>query len=356
MTHLLSSDGTILQYDKRTLEKVAASHLPETKEKTESTLNLPTDIPDDVNVFYPEMGFFINQKTNEPVTILAEHQLQTWYDRWISKYRLYLKSQKIGISTMILLEDIHIALTRGKGKEILIVSQSKDKAKDHLQDIQKMLRNSAKYKDYLLDTPKDDEQYLRDERTKVDTIYLRNPDDPKNTTKIIALGITSAGSLVSFKKVCHIHLSDITMADMVEERFQEAFGALFSRLANTDGTIVIEAPPRGTSGPVFDIVDEMDELKTDGFTIEIEEGKQVITPSGFLVRRFTYMVGVACGMITEEFIEKERRRLGVLFAMYYMADFYTSDKAFFDKDYIKQTSQEATDIYGAFDRIYDEPN
>jgi len=316
---------------------------------SENTLYLPTDIPDDVNVFYAEVGYFMNQKTNEPVTYLAEHQLQTWYDRWISKYRMYLKSQKIGISTMILLEDFHIALTRGKGKEILIISQSKDKAKDHLQDLQKMIRNSPKYHDYLLDAPKDDEQYLRDERTKVDTIYLRNPDDPKNTTKIIALGITSVGSLVSFKKVCHIHMSDITMADMVEERFQEAFGAAFSRLANTDGTMVIEAPPRGTSGPVFDIVDEMDELKKDGFTVEIEEGKEVITPSGFLVRRFTYQVGIACGMITERFIESERRRLGVLFAMYYMADFYTSDKAFFDKQFVKQTSDMATSIYGAFD-------
>lgn len=346
---LLNNDGTVLEYDNKTLQKVAQNNLPETKEQTESTLYLPTDIPDDIDVFYPEMGFFINQKTNEPVTTLAPHQLQTWYDRWISKYRLYLKSQKIGISTMILLEDIHVALTRGRGKEILIVSQSKDKAKDHLQDIQKMLRNSPKYHDYLLDAPKRGEQFLRDERTKVDTIYLRNPDNPKNTTKIIALGITSVGSLVSFKKVCHIHLSDITLADMVEERFQEAFGALFSRLANTDGTMVIEAPPRGTSGPVFDIVDEMDELKKDGFTVEIEENEKVITPSGFLVRRLTYMVGVACGMITEAFIEKERRRLGVLFAMYYMADFYTSDKAFFDKEYVKQTSIEATNIYGAFD-------
>jgi hypothetical protein len=286
----------------------------------------------------------MNQKTNEYVTILAEHQIQTWADRWVSKYRLYLKSQKIGLSTMILLEDLHIALTRGRGKEILIISQSKEKAKDHIQDLKKMIQESI-YADFLIDRPTTEEDLLKDERSKIDTIYLRNPGEPTHPTKIIALGITSAGSLISFKKVCHIHMSDITLADMTEERFVEAFGGAFSRLANTDGTMVIECPPRGPSGPVFNIVDEEKSLKKDGITIELDEGEKVLTPSGFLVRMFTYQVGINCGMITPEFIEKERRRLGVLFGMYYMADFYSTDQTWFDKSHIQQTSQKDTEMF-----------
>ena len=305
------------------------------------------DIPNDLNEFYENVGYFTNQKTNEYVTILADHQIQTWADRWLSSYRLYVKSQKIGLSTMILLEDFHIALTRGRGKQILIISQSKDKAKDHIQDLKKMILNSI-YSDFLIDKPATQEQLLRDERSKIDTIYLRNPDNPTQTTQIIALGITSVGSLISFKRVCHVHMSDVTLADMIEERFNEAFGGAFSRLANTDGTMVIESPMRGPSGPVFNILDEDDSLKKDGIVIEIEEGEKILTPSGFMVRRYTYQVGIDSGMITPEFIEKEKRRLGVLFGMYYLAEVYTSDKTWFSKESINQTSAEATEMYDSF--------
>ncbi len=311
------------------------------------TLQSIKDIPDDLDEFYGNVGYFVNQKTNEYVEKLAPHQIQTWADRWISKYRLYLKSQKIGLSTMILLEDIHIALTVGRGKEILIISQSKEKAKDHIQDLKKMIGNSI-YADFLIDRPITEEELLRDERSKIDTIYLRNPENPSTPTKIIALGITSAGSLISFKRVCHIHMSDVTLADMTEERFIEAFGGAFSRLANTDGSLVIECPPRGPSGPVFNIVDEDDSLKADGITISLEEGKKIQTPSGFMVRKYTYQVGIDCGMITIPFIEKEKRRLGVLFGMYYLADFYSTDQTWFSKESINQTSAEATEAYDAF--------
>ena len=330
-------------------EEIRIQELEEKKKGPirELVLQSVDEIPSDLDEFYTNVGYFINQKTNEYVTILADHQIQTWADRWISRYRLYLKSQKIGLSTMILLEDLHIALTVGRGKEILIISQSKEKAKDHIQDLKKMIGNSI-YADFLIDRAITEEDLLRDERSKIDTIYLRNPDNPSNPTKIIALGITSAGSLISFKKVCHIHMSDVTLADMTEERFIEAFGGAFSRLANTDGSLVIECPPRGPSGPVFNIVDEDDSLKKDGITIELEEGKKILTPSGFMVRKYTYQVGLDCGMITPEFIEKEKRRLGVLFGMYYMADFYSTDQTWFDKDSINQTSVEATEAYDSF--------
>lgn len=330
-------------------EEIRIQELEEKKKGPVRELVLQSidDIPSELEEFYTNVGYFVNQKTNEYVTILAEHQIQTWADRWISKYRLYLKSQKIGLSTMILLEDLHIALTRGRGKEILIISQSKEKAKEHIQDLKKMIQESV-YADFLIDRAVTEEELLKDERSKIDTVYLRNPEDPIHPTKIIALGITSVGSLISFKRVCHIHMSDVTLADMIDERYDEAFGGAFSRLANTDGTLVIECPPRGPSGPVFNIVDEDNSLKQDGITVELEEGKKILTPSGFLVRKYTYQIGVDCGMITPEFIEQERRRLGVLFGMYYMADFYSTDQTWFSKHTIEQTSAEATEAYDAF--------
>lgn len=309
--------------------------------------SLPTDIPQDLQTFYKEMGYFSHPFTGKDVPTLAKHQQEAWGDSDKSKYRLYLKSQKIGLSMLFLLEDVHKALTVAKGQEILVVAQSKSKAQDHLQDIRKMLRASPKYKDYLIEDAS--KTLLRDEKTKIEIIYLRNPEKPAVPTKIIALGITSPSSLISFKKVRHIHMSDVTLADMSEERFNESFGALFSRLANTNGSMVIECPPRGTSGPVFDLVNANEELKDDeGITIDIKEGELVTGGQGFLIRRYTFQVGLDSGLMNIEFIDSERRRLSVLFGMYYEATFYSSDRVWFDKAHVKQTSEEATLAYGSF--------
>lgn len=296
---------------------------------------LETNIPHDLDTFYKNVGYFINQKDKTFVTKLASHQIQTWDDRKISNYRLYLKSQKIGLSTMLLLEDFHIAITRGRGQEMFIVAQSKDKAKVHLQDLKKIILNSI-YKDYLIDIKKTEEDLLRDERTKTDTIYLRNPDMPRYPTVIYALGITSPGSLISSKRVSHIHMSDVTLADMVESRFEESFGGVFSRLINTEGTMVIECPPRGPDGPVYRLAESALRTK-DGIIQEMENDNKHIklTKEGFLIRRYTYQVGINCGMITQKTIDKEKARLGPLFAMYYEARFFSGAFTWYDKELIK---------------------
>ena len=314
------------------LEKMMKS-MPLPGDIDKPKFQLDTDIPDDLDKFYEAVGYFTNQKNNSPVTTLAPHQMQAWQDRKKSKYRLYLKSQKIGLSTYFLLEDLHIALTYGRGKEIMIIAQSKEQAQLHMQDLKKIIRNSA-YSKYLIDRPMTQEGLLQDERTKTNVIYLRNPDNPVIPTKIYALGITSPASLVSFKRIAHIHMSDITLADMIDTRMAESFGGIFSRLANTDGTMIIECPPRGPSGPVYDLV-EGHMTSEQGIIQEIEQGRAVITPEGFLIRRYTYQVGVDCHMITEEFLQKEKHRLGPLFSMYYEAEFFSGDTTWYAKELIK---------------------
>ena len=324
----------VLAYAERYWDKQNKSRaIAEKSDNNNPANNLDTDIPDDLDTFYKNVGFFTNQKTNEPVTSLAPHQIQAWQDRKKSKYRLYLKSQKIGLSTYFLLEDLHVALTYGKGKEIMIISQSLQQAQLHMQDLKKIIRTSA-YSKYLIDRPMTQEGLLQDERTKTNIIYLRNPDNPIIPTKIYALGITSPGSLVSFKRIAHIHMSDITLADMIDTRMSESFGGIFSRLANTDGTMIIECPPRGPSGPVYELV-EGHMTSEHGIIQEIEQGRAVITPEGFLIRRYTYQVGVNCQMITEEFLDKEKNRLGPLFSMYYEAEFFSGDTTWYAKELIK---------------------
>lgn len=297
------------------------------------------------------MGGFIDQKTKQVVKQLAPHQVEMWNDIDRSNYYVCLKSQKIGISTVALMKDFNIALTRGRGQEILIIAQSQKKAEDHLQDLQKMILRS-KYRDFLINNKSNKEGFLSDEQTKVNTIYLRNPGY-QDQTKIIALGITNPGALISFKRVCHIHLSDITLADMTNERMDESLGGVHSRLANTNGTLLMELPPRGPSGPIFEIVNEDESMKKDGIAVDLQEGKEYLTSGGYLVRRYTVEVGLKCGMITPEFNEKEKKRLGPRYGMYYMASFYSSDKTWFDREHTEQVSDEATEMYERFSRGWD---
>ena len=117
-----SGDSPISRSDDSVLGKpVTKWGISHKDEKGRDLILQPVEaIPDDIHEFYRNVGYFTEQHTNKEVRNLAPHQVQVWNDRKKSKYRLYLKSQKIGLSTSILLEDLHIALTRGRGKEIFI--------------------------------------------------------------------------------------------------------------------------------------------------------------------------------------------------------------------------------------------
>ena len=58
--------------------------------------------------------------------------------------------------------------------------------------------------------------------------------------------------------VAHIHMSDIAASSRIDDA--EVFGAAFSRLANTNGTMLIESPLRMPSGMIYKIF-EMSKLK-----------------------------------------------------------------------------------------------
>lgn len=71
---------------------------------TENTnLNLKIKkIPEDPQLFYQDFGYLLHPKTGEPVQQLTDYQYKIWNDKYHSKYRLVLKSQKVGITTSVL--------------------------------------------------------------------------------------------------------------------------------------------------------------------------------------------------------------------------------------------------------------
>jgi hypothetical protein len=298
------------------------------------SLVLPTDIPNDGQKFYEGFDPFVNEDTGEMVEQLAAHQIEIWNDRWKYIYREYPKSQKIAVSTLCLLEDAHHALTDCMGREIYIVAQSKDHAKVHLQDFRKMIL-SSRYHDYLITKPMQSIGLLKDEVTKTDEAYMHNPLNPFRPTHIYAKGFES-GQLISHKRVKHIHASDIEKSKLTALKKKEAFGAMMSRLANTGGSCVIESIFAGVGGPMYDQYEKYIEyLKAKETPLhKLSRRQQQAKP--FYCRKLKYTVGVDAGIISPEFIEGERIRLGPLFPMFYEAEAIDSESTwYFEEDIIQ---------------------
>lgn len=274
------------------------------------TINIT--IPSDPEKFYQDFGLLKHPLTHQPVKHLTPYQFQIWRDGFRYRYREVIKSQKVGISTSALMEDFHHSITNCRGQEILIISQSLDLAKDHLYTLRKMIKGSKKYSQFLIDKPND--FLLRDEVTKVMTLYIRNPDDPFKPTRIIGLG-PRPGSIWSWKEVAHIHMSDIAAAPLIDD--SEVFGAAFSRLANTNGTILIESPPRGPSGKLYEIYENSKLKKTNSL-----EGQ-------FKIYEIPATMAVQAGLISQEFLDAEQQRLGPMYPMYYECDFYNSSTTWY---------------------------
>lgn len=304
-------------------------------------LYLPTDIPKGLDEFYSKFDPIINPDTHEEVKHLADHQREVWDDQYRYIYRAYPKSQKIYLSTTFILEDIHHALTDAMGMEIIISGQSAFHSQLHLSDFKKYVQTSE-YKDYLITKAIPEIGLERNEVTKATIAYMHNPENPFWPTKIYAVG-ANAGALISFKKIKHIHASDITRSKETPEKQKETIASMLSRLANTKGSLVLEAPFRGMEGPLYEQWEKFNEMTEKGIKLnKMSREDQRAMP--FYCKPFDYTYGLKSGAFTDQFITGERIRLGPLFDMYYGAKPYQSDQSWFWPDMFK-TSPDANEFF-----------
>ncbi len=306
------------------------------------SLHLPTDIPDDPQTFYDELEHpFFHSLTREQITKLAPLQLKLWKDHFKHNKLLVIKSQKIGISSMCILITLWHAMRDCRGMELIINAQSDEQAKTHAHDLRQILLGSNKYRDYLIIKDFSALGLLKDEVTKVRTIWIHNPDNLKRPTKIIVVGM-SPGALLSHKKVAFIWSSDITISDRTPEQQNRVWATLLSRVANSQGPVIVECPARAPSGPVYDEYDRF--MRT-----EEQKGKKSRTKKkfNFHVETYGYEIGEAQGLFTKEFIESEKIRLGPLFGTFYNGDFFASGSTWYKREHF-QESEEATAIFLMF--------
>lgn len=220
---------------------------------------------------------------------------------------MVIKSQKVGISTSCLIEDFQKAITKCRGKDILIIAQSQEQANEHIHTLKRLIYHSEKYQKYLITSS--NKLTFKEEKTKLSEIWIHNPDDPERQTRIIGRG-ASEGGLWSWKHIAHIHMSDIAANNMKDD--SPIFAAAFSRLMSTDGTMVIETPPRGPFKKTFEIYQQSLVKHQDPDLIETQ----------FNIHHVSAQQGVAAGVITQATLDAERARLGAtLYAQFYECQF-----------------------------------
>lgn len=303
-------------------------------------LSLPTDIPDDIQKFYEDLGCpFFHSLTRKSIPELAPLQKEVWM--LICEYRLLLilKSQKIGISSLCILATLWHALKDCRGMELMIIAQSDEQAKEHAQDLRRILLGSEKYRDYLITRQHKEFGLLKDEITKVNTIFLHNPENKRQPTKIIVTGM-SPGAIVSHKRVAFIWSSDMTLSNLMSDRMQDVWAAMLSRLANSQGSCIVECPARAPSGPVYETWERYER--------QIENNEELDPQQDFHCFKFKYDRGIADGFFDEEFIEAERRRLGPVFGTFYEADFFASGATWYRAEHFKNKSIEAANLLLSF--------
>ena len=168
-----------------------------------------------------------------------------------------------------------------------------------MRTLKNLILNSERYRQFLITNPS--ELLLKEEKSKVSVCYIKNLDNPLRPSRIIALGSSESG-IWSWKNVSKIHMSDIAATNLVDD--SGLFAAAFSRLANTDGSLIIETPPRGARGRVYEIFEQIQKGENE-FSLHIVRANQA----------------VQAGLISSDFLNAERQRLGYLYPQYYQAEF-----------------------------------
>jgi len=293
---------------------VAMQHADDVVDQFSYFIHPRSKVPDDfvprgAQDFYTDFGYLQhpNKKDSfgQPImsTQLAPYQIEAM--EYKAGNLLIVKSNKVGMTTALLLDDIQSRLLpENAGYDLLIGAQTDVHAYEHIKDIKRMMRLSDKYRKYLVE-----------KRSNAHTITIENPYYPSAETRIIALG-SSERATYSWKKVNKIHLSDVSLMHL--EGQKNYFGGLYSRLANTDGQIKIETIPNGQAGEVYRIWLAYQQQKIGAQVLVTPDQQASFADDPNKVGTTFHVMEIMAeqarnaGLITQKFLDQQRKELGEL--------------------------------------------
>jgi len=307
-------DGSVVPFDPDIIEQAKNRHLA-TDLKHQS---LP-QARRQPQQYYDQLGHLRHDKTNEEIFALTWYQIKYWLWRYSS---LCIKSQKIGISTSTLMKDLqYTMLPEGAGKDVLIFSQKERLVQDHILSIKKMLRYSPTFSNYLIEGKT--EYLFEEEQTKAFVVYIHNPWNYAQPSRIIGLP-SSIPSALSWKRVGRVHMSDVSKLNMIEEKQDEFFAAVFSRLAITGGVVDIETPPSGQQGYIYKLY------------LLLHAAIKENIPEHFGYFEFPVQYAMDSNIITQEYLDQQLKLFGRLeFDSKYNCKFIAPGNQYFDRKWFQ---------------------
>jgi len=228
------------------------------------------------------------------------------------KRAVLLGSNKLAKTKGELIRDIQTRLwPEHAGFDMLLVGQNQTMADEHLLNAKKWMLQSPTLKPFLIVRP-DQRFRLPEEKSKMKMMYIENPYEPENPSRIISIGFAESLAY-SWEKIDRIHISDPGQNSRKNQI--SFFSGLFSRLSNTEGDIKIEGVASKRSGYFWDLCrklfpeeleddyeEEQDILDPDrGRELEMEEMKTM--SSNFDKLFLTADDGLQVGIITKSWLD-----------------------------------------------------
>jgi len=279
-------------------------------------------IPLDPREFYKDFGKIRHEETNEIVEDFTPYQYKIWELSQQFHILVVMKPQKSGVSTSVLMGDFQEVIVpgRGRGKDVLVAGQTEEAAYEHISTLKRMIASSEKYRKYLITESK--ELFFKEEKTKMGVIYLKNPDNPFRPSRIIAVPFQES-SFWSWKNVYRVHMSDPAVTKIKND--ERAYATGISRVANTNGYVVIESPPRGKNNGFYKQWKNYENNKSERgttYTVYVEDA-------------------VKYGVVTQAFLDEQKRTLKHLYGSIYGSSFEEVSGNLFNKDSIIAAKKEA---------------
>jgi len=259
-----TNKGQIITSGDITSQELAAKYVPDFEKK----IHLDMEIPRDPQDFYDSFGHFDHDFNRDPITKLPTKVTElTWYQYQFAQmdFGLSLKSNKVGMTSSELLGDFQTRLLpESAGFTCLVAAPKLEIANDLVMKLKKWIADSPRYSKFLVKRP--DFEDFKEEKSKIGTIVVRNPYNPKKKSYIVAVG-NSISSVYSRMQVNRIHITDPSLLKIKKQ--DDYFAGLFSRLANTGGQIKIEGVPITKIGwfwkmckVLFNLTDNFEDSKT----------------------------------------------------------------------------------------------
>lgn len=255
-------------------------------------------LPKDGRLFNEAIGLPIHPVTNLPSPLLP---YQIDIDAYPGKDILIIKANKCGITEIMLRKIIRMAVVGDlQGYDIILGSSEEQLAMENMRRAQVIFGQSSLLRPLV-------------KEATASKMILRN------STRFLTLP-SNAAAIRSWPRVKCVFLDEAAHIGRLDDT--EYFAAASSRLANTNGYMYVVSTPHGPRGFFYDL-----------YTKAIEGKIQM--------KKFELPYTVGLGVFyDQEFIDKERSRLGPLFQQEYEGSFISGRNAAIEPELLEHASED----------------